>query len=64
MDVDGLIAYLKTVKEEAGNLPVIVQANRANSHILEDIEVVDNARHWVKRYGSEVIERTKAVVIK
>ena len=64
MTVSQLISYLQSVEQEAGDIPIVIQVNRAQAHILEEAEVVDRARCWVKEYGSEYIKRIKAVVFK
>ena len=59
-----LMKYLQTVQVEAGDIPVIVQPEKAHAHLLESVEVVDKARYWGKEYGTEVLKRAKAVVIR
>ena len=60
------MAYLDIVQQEAGNIPVVVQPEKAHAHLLECPEVVDRARYWGKEPGiaSEILKRAKAVVIR
>ena len=64
MNVSDLMKYLQTVQVEAGDIPVIVQPEKAHAHLLESVEVVDRARYWGKEYTVEVLKRAKAVVIR
>lgn len=64
MKVSDLMKYLAAVLEEAGDIPVIVQPEKAYGHMLESPEVVDRARYWGKEVNTEVLKRAKAVVIK
>ena len=61
MKVSELIKYLQGVKQEAGDILVIVQPQKAFGHVLECPEVEDRARYW---NSHNVLERTKAVVVK
>ena len=64
MNVSELIKYLQGVKQEAGDILVVVQPQQAFAHILECPEVEDRARHWAKIGGTTVLQRVKAVVIR
>ena len=66
MNVTDLMKYLATVQVEAGDIPVIVQPEKAHAHLLENVEVVDRARYWGKEVGlpTEILKRAKAVVIR
>ena len=60
MKASELIAYLQTVLEEAGDIPIIVSPTQAQSHSLKCPEVVDRARYWDERE----LKRQKAVVVR
>ena len=60
MKASELIAYLQTVIEEAGDIPIIVSPTQAQSHALRLPEVVDRARYW----DDKELKRQKAVVVR
>lgn len=60
MKVSEFVKYLKGVMEEAGDIPLIVAPNHAQSHLMECPEVEDRARYWEGRE----LKRAKAVVIR
>ena len=60
MKVSELITYLQAVQEEAGDIPIIIMPEIAQSHILKCPEVIDRARYW----DDKELKRQKAVVVK